>query len=422
MSDNIVIVGASHAAAQACVSLRQLGWQGGLHLVSDEACLPYHRPPLSKSFMSGEDTLDDILIRPASAYEELDVTLYLGTRATRIDRTAGIVVLDRGGPLPYSKLILATGARVRRLDLPGAASAKDGDGVFYLRDRADALSIREAVRGGARSALIIGGGYIGLEVAASLRKLGLDVRVLEAQDRILQRVTTPEMSAFYRRVHTEEGVAIVEGATARSIARQSGEKGEGLRVATTAGDFEADMVVVGIGVIPNVELAAAAGLEIGDPARGESGIRVDAFGRTSDPDIYAIGDVAWHHNDLYERHMRVESVPNATHMAKVASAHILRPAAAPPRAALPWFWSDQYDLKLQIAGLSQGADRAVVRGDMLSGRSVAVFHFKDERLVAVDAVNAPRAFMFAKLAIPKGMALDPVKLADPATDLKACII
>ena len=414
MSDPVVIIGASHAAAQMCASLRQLGWEGGIALVSDEPHLPYHRPPLSKAFMSGEQGLEDIWIRPPEAYEQMDVALHLGQRAEAIDRANRRVRLGGGEELTYGKLVLATGARVRRLPLPGA----EHPGVLYLRDQADALAIQDRVAAGAVRVVVVGGGYIGLEVAASLRKAGLEVVVIEAMERILQRVTAPAMSAFYRRVHTEEGVHIVEGAVVTGIAASPG----GLEVVTdTAGRFGADMVVVGIGVVPNTELAEAAGLAVGDRARGESGIRVDAHARTSDPDIYAIGDVAWHYSPIYDRHMRVESVPNATEMAKTAAAHICKGDAAKDYSALPWFWSDQFDLKLQIAGLSEGATERVVRGRLEAGRQVAMFHFDGERLLAVDAVNDPRSFMFAKMMIPKRVRLDKAKLADPGIDLKACI-
>ena len=416
MSERVVIIGASHGAAQACASLRQLGWEGGIALVSEEPHLPYHRPPLSKAYMSGEQGMDDILIRPPEAYEQMDMELHLGMRAESIDRAAKTVRLSDGTEVDYTKLILATGARVRKIPVPGA----ELDGVFYLRDQADALSIQERVKAGADKAVVIGGGYIGLEVAASLRKQGLKVTVIEAMERILERVTTPEMSAFIRRIHAEEGVRIVEGASVTAVR----ETGSGLAVVTGTRTYSADIVVVGIGVIPNTELASEAGLAVGEGR--EAGIRVDAHARTTDPDIYAIGDVAWHYSPIYDRHMRVESVPNATEMAKTAAAHIVLDAkgegdAAKDYSALPWFWSDQFDLKLQIAGLSDGATESVVRGSLDEGRSVAVFHFDDGRLLAVDAVNDPRSFMFAKMMIPKGAKLDKGIVRDVEADLKSAV-
>jgi len=413
MTDSILIIGASHAAAQLCASLRQAGWQGGITLVSDEDHLPYHRPPLSKALMSGETKIEDILIRPSEAYTQMDIDLRLGQRATKINRETKTVELLGGENLPYTKLVLTTGARVRPLTVRGA----DLSGIYYLRNQSDAMAIGKVLAPGKR-AVIIGGGYIGLEVAASLKKLQLDVTVLEAMDRILQRVTIPEMSNFYRRIHNEEGVEIIEGVTASAISQTP----DGLQVSTTdAQNFAADIVIIGIGVIPNSELAEEAGLQIGDPAARESGIRVNRFGQTSDPDIYAAGDVAWHYSPIYDRHMRVESVPNATEMAKTVATHICSPDVAKDYAALPWFWSDQFDLKLQIAGLSQGHSDIVIRGSLDQGRSVAVFYFDRDRLLAVDAVNRPREFMFARQAITKGLKIDKAALADETTNLKATI-
>ena len=407
-----IIIGASHAAAQACASLRQLGYTAPITLVSDEPHLPYHRPPLSKDYMSGTKSLDDILIRPAESYAQMDVTLRLGERATDIDREARTVTLAGGDTLPYDHLLLSTGARVRELPVPGA----DLPGVFYLRDQSDALRIQERIRDGAR-AVVVGGGYIGLECAASLRKHGMEVTVLEAAPRILARVTAPEMSRFYKRVHAEEGVEIREGETASAIEQD----GDSLAVVTGNGERPpADMVVVGIGVIPNVELARDAGLAVEDAPPG--GIRVNAHGQTSDPRIYAAGDVAFHYSPVYDRHMRVESVPNATEGAKTVAAHIVKGSDAPTFGALPWFWSDQYDLKLQIAGISDGYTDLVVRGDLDTGREAAVFYFDGPRLLAVDAVNDPRSFMVAKMALSKGMEVDKATLADTAQSVKDALL
>ena len=400
MSD-VVIIGASHAGAEAAVALRKLGHEGRVTLVGEEAHPPYHRPPLSKDYLSGAKTLDAILLRPEASYAEADIDLRLGVRAERIDREGKRVELSDGSALPYGKLIVATGARVRRLSIPGA----ELPGVFYLRDARDVEAIRDRVAEGGR-AVIVGGGYIGLETAASLRKRGMEVTLLEAMDRILARVTAPVMSDFYRRIHTEEGVVIHEGCMASEIEQGDGE----LIVTTKCGKrVPADMVVIGIGVIPNMELAEEAGLSVGN------GIEVDAHCRTSDPDIYAVGDVSWHENPLYARHLRLESVPNATEQAKVAAQSIV--GAPKPYAALPWFWSDQFDLKLQIAGLSEGHDDIVVRGNV-EGRSVAAYYFAGERLLAVDAVNAPRDFMTGKMALSKGMTLDKAGLREADADLK----
>lgn len=405
MSGRCIIIGASHSAAQACVSLRQGGWDGSITVIGDEPDLPYHRPPLSKGFLSGNKALDDILIRPAQAYESAEIEMKLGVRVGAIDREGKTILTDDGETLSYDKLILTTGARIRRLPVSG----EDLPGVFYLRDTNDVRAIKTAIAGGKR-AVIIGGGYIGLETAASLRKQGMDVTILEAMPRILQRVTAPELSNFYRRVHTEEGVVIMEGVMAAEITQENDK----LSVHTSCDKhLDADMVVIGIGVIPNVELAEAAGLEIGN------GIVVDEYGRTSDPDIYAAGDVTWHFNPIYDRHVRLESVPNATEQAKTVALHIN--GTLKPYNSLPWFWSDQFDLKLQIAGLSEGYDDIIIRGDIETGRSFAAFYFQGDRLLAVDAVNSPREFMMSRMALTKGQTLDKKIISDPDGDLKSAI-
>ena len=246
-----------------------------------------------------------------------------------------------------------------------------------------------------------------METAASLKKQSMDVTVLEAMPRILQRVTAPIMSEFYKRIHSEEGVNVLEGVMASAIEKTN----KGLRVQTSCEQsFDADIVIIGIGVIPNIELAEAAGLETGN------GIEVNEFCQSSDPDIYAAGDVTWHYNPIYERHIRLESVPNATEQGKVVANHIN--GKPKPYNSLPWFWSDQFDLKLQIAGLSEGYDDIVIRGDIDNSRSFAAFYFKGEKLLAVDAVNSPREFMLARMSLSKGMTLEKKQLADPSIDLK----
>lgn len=406
MTQSVIIIGASHAAAQTGVSLRQAGWEGDITIVGDEAVLPYHRPPLSKEFLSGQKSIDDILIRPAESYEAAKIDLKLDTRVGAIDRAEKIILTDDGETLPYDKLVLTMGARIRRLPVPG----EDLEGVFYLRNTADVLAIKAKAQT-SKTAVIIGGGYIGLETAASLRKQGLDVTVLEAMPRILQRVTATEMSSFYKRIHLEEGVQILENVMASEIQQGDGN----LQILTSCGKtLPADMVIIGIGVIPNIELAEAAGLNIGN------GIKVNEFCQTSDPDIYAAGDVTWHYNPIYETHVRLESVPNATEQGKVVANHIT--GQAKPYRSLPWFWSDQYDLKLQIAGLSTDYDDVIIRGNIGTSRSFAAFYFKDDKFIAVDAVNAPRDFMFGKMALTKSQNLQKSKLADLSTPLKETIV
>ncbi len=402
MTDKCLIIGASHAAAQLVLSLRQEGWQGEIAVISEEEALPYHRPPLSKDFLSGDKTLDDLLIRPAQAYADADIRFALGTRATRIAPEEKLVYTENGDAYDYSKLVIATGAKVRRLPVPGA----DLPGIHYLRNFADVEAIQARVAAGKR-AVIIGGGYIGLETAASLTKKGMSVTVIEAMPRILQRVTAPVMSEFYARGHREEGVPIIEGEAVSAI----GEEGGVLTVNTAEGSaIEAEIVIVGIGVEPCTELAATAGIDC------NNGIVVDEHGATSVPDIYAAGDVTWHYNPIYDRHLRLESVPNATEQSKIVAAAI----CDKPKAynSLPWFWSDQFDLKLQIAGLSEGYDDIVLRGDKDSGRSFAAFYFAGDRLLAVDAVNRPQEFMLARRLIPMGTSLDKAKLADDTVPVK----
>lgn len=398
-----VILGAGHAAAQLVTSLRQQGWQGDITLVGEEPVLPYQRPPLSKAYLAGQMSPEQMLIRNAVAYEKAGVHLRLGVRAERIDRAQQQVHLSTGEVLDYSALALTLGARVRELPVLGAQLP----GVFYLRTLADLDRIKAyATAGTGRRAVIVGGGYIGLETAAGLRHMGLSVTLLEAMPRLLQRVTSAEVSAFYQRVHSEEGVDIRCGKSVQAIL------GETAVTAVQCEDgetFAADLVIVGIGVLPNVELAAAAGLEVGN------GIRVNALAQTSDPQIVAAGDCAEFFSEGHGRLLRLESVPHAMAQANCAAATLCgKPVAY---QAQPWFWSDQYDLKLQMAGLSQGHDQAVVRGDSRQGRSFSVFYLAGGQVLAVDCVNRPKDFMLGKKLIAASAAIPTDVLADESQDL-----
>lgn len=400
--DHCVIIGGSHAGASLAANLRQAGWRDAISIVSAEPFLPYQRPPLSKGYLSSGVHIDEMLIRPAAFYQKADIDLVLGTAVTAIDRKDKKVYLHDGGVIPYTKLALATGARVRTLNVPGYGL----DGVLYLRDINHADKIRHYV-GHGKSAVIVGGGYVGLETAASLRKVQMQVTVLEAQPRILQRVTVPEISAFYARVHREEGVQIIPNATLASINGKTAVESVTCADGTT---IKADLVIIGIGVVPATDLAKDAGLEV------DNGIIVDEYARTSDKDIVAAGDCTHHFNDIYGRKVRLESVQNATDQAKVA-AHTICGRLEPYRS-VPWFWSDQYDLKLQIAGLSDGFDKVVYRGSLSSGRSFAAFYFKQQRLLAVDAVNRPREFMAARRALAEGRMGEPYIIADESRDIQ----
>jgi 3-phenylpropionate/trans-cinnamate dioxygenase ferredoxin reductase subunit len=403
MSD-IIIVGAGHAAGQAAASLRQEGFEGAITVIGDEPHLPYQRPPLSKQYLSGEHGMDKVVLRAESFYEQKDITMILGRRVTAIDRAQGTVTLDDGSTRRWDTLILATGSRVRKLPVPGA----ELPGVHYLRTVADVDGIRADMAPGRRM-VIIGGGYIGLEVAAVAVTAGLAVTVLEMESRILQRVTTPTMSDYFHRLHTGHGVELRTGTRATAI--EGDDRVSGVRVADDT-VIPADVVLIGIGILPETELAAAAGLDVDD------GIVVDETCRTSAPGIYAIGDCTRHPSQLLGRPIRLESVPNAMDQARVAAANIM----GKPKVhdAVPWFWSDQYDVKLQMAGFSAEADREVIRGDF-SAAPFAVFYLKGDRVIAVDATNSPREFMACKLLVQSGKAVDAASLADPEVDLKTLL-
>ncbi|MCK8615494.1 NAD(P)/FAD-dependent oxidoreductase [Gordonia sp. C13] len=396
-SGRAVVIGASHAGAQLSAQLRSSGWDGDIVLIGDEPYLPYHRPPMSKTYLADTVGIDDLLIRGTEFYEKQNIRVRRA-RVERIDRAEQRVVLSDGESLSYDRLALCTGARPVRLGIPGAELR----GVYYLRTAEDVEAIRADVPG-SRRAVIVGGGYIGLETAASLRKLGLDVTVVEAADRVLQRVTAPEVSDFFRRIHEAEGVHV---RTDAAVVGFEGDDGTGRVAAVRLADGEmvpADFVIVGIGVRPNVELAHEAGLAV------EDGIVVDAQGRTSDPRITAAGDCVTYHDVRYGK-TRLESVPSAGEQAKVAAATMCGKETT--ISALPWFWSDQYDLKLQIAGLNTGYDTVVLRGDPTTDREFACFYLRAGDLIAADCVNRPQEFMFSKRVLAQSLPVDRGALAD----------
>jgi 3-phenylpropionate/trans-cinnamate dioxygenase ferredoxin reductase subunit len=400
MTEQLVIVGGGQAAAQAVQSLRQQNFAGAITLLCDEPFPPYQRPPLSKKYLAGELAHERLFLRPAAFYAEKGVTLEQSARVEELEPAARHVRLRDGRTLPYDRLLLATGSRVRTLDVPGAELS----GVHYLRTIHDVDAITAALVPGAR-VLLIGAGYIGLEVAAVTRQRGFDVTVLEAASRVMARTVSAEVSAFYEACHRSAGVVIHCNAAVKAlhgVARVSS-------VETTDGrTFPCDVLIVGIGIVPNVELAASAGLSC------DNGIVVDEHARTADPLIVAAGDCTNHPLPLVGRRVRLESVPNAIHQAKVAAATLL--GTPMPYSEVPWFWSDQYDLKLQIVGLSTGYDEVVLRGDPAT-RSFAAFYLRAGQLLAVDAVNRPKEFIAAKKLVANRAHIAPEVLRDAAIDL-----
>jgi 3-phenylpropionate/trans-cinnamate dioxygenase ferredoxin reductase subunit len=401
MSDSVVVIGAGQAASQLVASLRTEGFTGAITMIGDEKHLPYQRPPLSKAYLKGEIAADRLFIKPGEFYGEAKCTLHLGRSATAVDRKARQVTLDDGTRIPYTKLVFATGSRVRKLPIPGA----DLPGCYYLRGIDDVDLIRPRMTPGARLA-IIGAGYIGLEVAAVAVKRGLKVSVIEAMPRVLARAASPQISAFFEDEHRKAGVDLRCYVRTESIA----QTGDMLAVSTSSGIIPADFVLVGVGILPNVELAKDAGLEI------DNGIVVNQFAQTEDPDVFALGDCANLPNSFAkDGRVRLESVQNAIDQAKHAALAIV--GKSKPYDEVPWFWSDQFDLKLQIAGLSTPADQIVLRGDPAS-RSFAAFHLQDGTVTAVEAVNAAPEYMMGRRIIAARARVAPERLADKAVPMK----
>lgn len=403
---NILVIGGGQAGAQAIASLRLWGYEGALRLIGEEPALPYQRPPLSKAYLKGEMSAERLYFKPDDWYAAQNVDTRLGVKATAIDRSARTVSLSDGSTASYDALILATGSRPRPLPVEGANLA----GVHELRDLKDVDGLKPVVGPGKRM-VIIGAGYIGLEAAAVARALGAEVTVLEMADRVLARVTSPVMSAFYTKLHEDNGVTINTSARLEALEGKDGKVTTARLADGTA--LPADIVLVGIGILPNDDLAASAGIAC-DTAHG-GGILVDEDARTNDPRIFAAGDCAVRPLVHYGRTGRLESVHNAIEQGKLAAAAIL--GRDRPNLDVPWFWSDQYDAKLQIAGLSQGYDQHIVRGDPETG-AFAVFYFKSGRLIAVDAVNAAPEFIVTKKLIISGTTLAPADLQDTSLSMK----
>ena len=401
MISTIVIIGGGQAGAQAIDTLRREGFGGRIVLVSEEPELPYQRPPLSKKFLSGELAADRLPFRHQSFYDEHCIELKLGIRATRVDAAARRVVLSTGDEVVYDRLLLCLGAISRLLTCPGA----ELPGVHYLRGLADVPGIREGHKPGAR-VVIIGGGYIGLETAATARKMGCAVTVLEMADRVMNRVVASNVSEYFAHEHRTQGIKLI--CNSRVVRLEGRTRVE--RVVCADGSIhEVDILVVGVGAVANMQLAAAAGLQC------ENGIVVDEYCRTSDAAIYAAGDCTYHPSLRFDMRVRLESVDNAFEQAKTAALNILGRPTVHDR--VPWFWSDQFDNKLLIVGLSQGHDQQVTRGDPAT-RCFTVCYLKGGELLAVEAINHTKDYMAARRLIAERARPDPDKLADSLVAMK----
>ncbi len=404
MNPTIMIIGGGQAGAQAVDTLRREGFADRLVLACDEPLVPYQRPPLSKKYLSGELAADRLPIRHRAFYDEHRTELMLGARAVRLVPAQRRVVMTDGAELAYDQLLLCVGARPRTLTCRGADLA----GIHYLRNVADAAAIRGDIRPGAR-AVIVGGGYIGLETAATCRALGCEVTVLEMGDRIMNRVVAPEVSAFFAREHRARGVGIV--CNARVVEIQGSGRVERV-ICAGGGSYAADLIIAGVGAVPLTDLARDAGLACDD------GIVVDEYCRTSEPAIFAAGDCTNHPSPHYGRRVRLESVDNAFEQAKAAALNILEKRIAYDR--VPWFWSDQFDNKLLIVGLSAGHDE-VIRRSGAESRSFSICYLKNRELLALEAVNASKDYMAARTLIVARARLDPAKVADPHCALKEAV-
>lgn len=398
---NVVVIGGGQAGASLVARLRGKGFEGGITMIGAEPVPPYQRPPLSKAYLLGDMESDRLFLRPRAFYDDQDIELILGTPVTALDTEAQTIIAD-GRKIPYDDLVFCTGSAPRRLP---AAIGGDLGGVFAVRGIADVDAMRPRFTEGARL-LIVGGGYIGLEAAAVASKLGLKVTLVEMAERILQRVAAPETADYFRALHTRHGVDIREGVGLGALTGTDGQVSAA--ELTDDSTLDVDFVIAGVGILPEIALAEAAGLEI------ENGIRTDRTGRTSAPNVWAAGDCA---SFPYRgAQLRLESVGNAIDQAEAVADNIM--GAGRAYEAKPWFWSDQYDVKLQIAGLNTGYDRVVVRD---GGGAVSHWYYAGQTLVALDAMNDPRAYMVGKRLIEAGKSPAPEAVADPDSDLKALL-
>ena len=405
MSDpGIVVIGAGQAGGWAVRTLRDEGFEGGIVVIGEEPYPPYERPPLSKEVLLGKEPAESSYLWPEGSFDELGIDLRTGVEATAIERAGKIVALSGGGTVAYDKLLIATGGRVRKLPIEG----EELEGVHYLRGIDDSAAIGADLGEGAQL-VVIGGGWIGLEVAAAARMLGADVVVVEALEQLCGRALTPDLAAYLLDVHRGRGVDIRLGTTVEALTGESRVSGARLSGGETV---PATAAVIGIGIVPNVELAEAAGLEV------DNGIKVDALCRTSDPDIFAAGDVTNHPNGLLGRNIRLESWENAQNQGIAAAKAML--GGDTPYCEIPWFWSDQYDVNIQLVGLPADFEETVTRGDRAEG-SFVEFYMKGGRIDGAAAINNPRDIRFAKRLMQAKRIVDPVALADPSVKLQALL-
>lgn len=410
LSGMAIIVGAGHAAGELATALREQGWQGRIVMIGEEPHLPYQRPPLSKAFLDGKVALDGLLLRSQAAYDKARVEIITNKRVNHIDRSTRTVMLSDGQVLPYAKLAIATGGRQRRLPGADTQRAEAAGNFHYLRTVDDALRIREQLRAGSRL-VVVGGGYVGLEVAATAIKHGLHVTILEAAPRLLARVTSQEMSDFFASAHRKAGADVRLNAVVQGFIFAEDGKVSAVRCGDGT-NIPADLVVAGVGLLPNTELAEAAGIAV------DNGIIVDEYCRTNDSDVVALGDCANHPNAFLGRRLRLESVPNAVEQARTAAATLC--GRSRPYQMVPWFWSDQYDLKLKSVGLCEGYDMVVLRGSMLTP-SFALFYMNGKRIVAADTINRPPDFLMAKRLVAEKLEVDLLKLADESVPLNSLL-
>ena len=405
MSDpGIVVIGAGQAGGWAARTLRDEGFEGGIVVIGEEPYPPYERPPLSKEVLLGKEPAESSYLWPEGSFDELGIELRTGAEATAIERAGKTVALSGGGTVAYDKLLIATGGRVRRLPIEG----EELEGVHYLRGIDDSAAIGADLGEGAQL-VVIGGGWIGLEVAAAARMLGADVVVVEALEQLCGRALTPDLAAYLLDVHRGRGVDIRLGTTVEALTGESRVSGARLSGGETV---PATAAVIGIGIVPNVELAKAAGLEV------DNGIKVDALCRTSDPDIFAAGDVTNHPNGLLGRNIRLESWENAQNQG-IASAKAML-GGETPYCEIPWFWSDQYDVNIQLVGLPADFEETVTRGDRAQG-SFVEFYMKGGRIDGAAAIDNPRDIRFAKRLMQAEKIVDPAALADSGVKLQALL-